>query len=749
MKLNNISVYLLAVITCTLCVNFAYAQNTDQILHHIETINDTEPSSGMLSVLRRATSVIVNPGNGDISAGFVLDSDQNFGFYTLNRRLYLFGGSGTQDALFDTPSGLDVDENGNLYIADTGNSRIQKFSIDFETGDINHVQTLSSGFSAPFDVVLTNNNTPSNSTDDTFWVLDQGNCQAKQYSLTGTLLYTLGACGSGAGQFDAPTGITARMDGDNISSTEIIVADAGNDRVVFFSKGGSSGEYDDWKSVALPATNLTDVASDAFGNVYATDTQNDVIHIISQANKQKIATYGGPGTAFDQFTNPYSITFAPGTYEVGVTEDWTSTNGIKNYHQGVDIINLSPGASGSVVTVACDLVSNALVSTKVYNSSGQLVRTLVSDQELPAQPNLTFFWSGDDSNGDPVADGTYTIKVTAKSLFPDSLGNPLHQLTATSTINVSSVDDISNPALSFDGSNDEVRIADNELLSGGSGKSITVEAWAKIDNLSNNAPLVMKWLDSQDKDWGLRVKDTGELQVAIESAGDDWEYSVGNVAVGLWNHLAFTFDNSANSVKLYINGHEVGPGATLTGNMPNTSADIFLGKHGYNPEYLDGALAEVRIWNYARTEAEIQSTLTQELLGTESGLLGYWPLNEGTGQVASDIVSGNNGQLGSSSGSDSGDPAWFTSDAPLNANAPNQFTLTTSTVGSGIISLDPAGGIYDLGTVVTVTAVPATGAQFSNWSGDLSGSTNPEQLTMNSNKSVTATFTRAGRRTLS
>jgi uncharacterized repeat protein (TIGR02543 family) len=71
---------------------------------------------------------------------------------------------------------------------------------------------------------------------------------------------------------------------------------------------------------------------------------------------------------------------------------------------------------------------------------------------------------------------------------------------------------------------------------------------------------------------------------------------------------------------------------------------------------------------------------------------------------------------------------------------PTQYTLTTNTVGQGSISLNPSGGTYDAGTVVTVTATPNSGWQFDGWSGDLSGSTNPTTITMNANKSVTATF---------
>ena len=70
-----------------------------------------------------------------------------------------------------------------------------------------------------------------------------------------------------------------------------------------------------------------------------------------------------------------------------------------------------------------------------------------------------------------------------------------------------------------------------------------------------------------------------------------------------------------------------------------------------------------------------------------------------------------------------------------------QFTLTTSTVGSGNVTLDPAGGVYDSSTVVTLTATPDSGYVFAGWSGDLSGLANPDSMVMDSNKTVTATFT--------
>jgi uncharacterized repeat protein (TIGR02543 family) len=70
-----------------------------------------------------------------------------------------------------------------------------------------------------------------------------------------------------------------------------------------------------------------------------------------------------------------------------------------------------------------------------------------------------------------------------------------------------------------------------------------------------------------------------------------------------------------------------------------------------------------------------------------------------------------------------------------------QYTLTVNTVGSGSVTLDPPGGLYDSGTSVELTAEADPGWTFSGWSGDLGGSDNPETIIMTGDREVTATFT--------
>jgi hypothetical protein len=82
------------------------------------------------------------------------------------------------------------------------------------------------------------------------------------------------------------------------------------------------------------------------------------------------------------------------------------------------------------------------------------------------------------------------------------------------------------------------------------------------------------------------------------------------------------------------------------------------------------------------------------------------------------------------------------SNKTISASFIRQYTVSTSTTGSGTVTLTPPGGVYDAGTVVTVTAVPSNSvASFLGWGGDLSGLQNPTTLVMDANKSVVANFT--------
>jgi len=94
------------------------------------------------------------------------------------------------------------------------------------------------------------------------------------------------------------------------------------------------------------------------------------------------------------------------------------------------------------------------------------------------------------------------------------------------------------------------------------------------------------------------------------------------------------------------------------------------------------------------------------------------------------------------SGQENDNPITITmdSDKSVTANFVRPYTLTIAAGSGG--TTDPAPGTYthDSGTQVSVRAMPNSGYQFSSWSGDASGTTNPITITMDSDKSITANF---------
>lgn len=93
-----------------------------------------------------------------------------------------------------------------------------------------------------------------------------------------------------------------------------------------------------------------------------------------------------------------------------------------------------------------------------------------------------------------------------------------------------------------------------------------------------------------------------------------------------------------------------------------------------------------------------------------------------------------------SSSDASGNTAQSTEDSFTTEPDAVEYALTVTTNGQGVVQISPNKPAYQSGEVVTLTAVPDSGHQFDGWSGDAGGTANPIQITMNGNKSVTASF---------
>jgi hypothetical protein len=97
---------------------------------------------------------------------------------------------------------------------------------------------------------------------------------------------------------------------------------------------------------------------------------------------------------------------------------------------------------------------------------------------------------------------------------------------------------------------------------------------------------------------------------------------------------------------------------------------------------------------------------------------------------------------GNLSGNDNPETIYMNGDKTVTAHfTQDQYTLTVNVDGSGSVTKNPNQATYTYGQVVELTANAAQGWSFDHWSGDLSGSDNPDEITITGDGAVTAHFT--------
>ncbi len=139
-----------------------------------------------------------------------------------------FGSKGSGDGQFQLPTDVALDAEGNIYVSEyNGNDRITKWSSDFKfmkvvaQGEIAGQQLLR-----PSGIDI--------DPEQTLWVADACNHRILHFDLDGRLLSSWGELGAEPGKMQYPYDITCTPDG------EIMVCEYGNHRLQWFSK---EGEY--------------------------------------------------------------------------------------------------------------------------------------------------------------------------------------------------------------------------------------------------------------------------------------------------------------------------------------------------------------------------------------------------------------------------------------------------------------------------------------------------------------------------
>ena len=238
-------------------------------------------------------------------SGIAIDNDGNmYVADTSNDRIQKFasdgtfqktwGSSGTSDGQFDQPVGIAVDATGNVYVADKNNHRIQKFASDGTFQKTWGSLGMSDGqFRDPFGIVI--------DATGNVYVADSSNHRIQKFASDGTFQNTLGSSGTSDGQFKRPVGIAVDATGN------MYVADSYNHRIQKFASDGTFQKA--WGGLGASDGQFHyphGIAVDATGNVYVADSNNDRIQkFTSDGTFQK--TWGSSGNGDGQFLFPYAI----------------------------------------------------------------------------------------------------------------------------------------------------------------------------------------------------------------------------------------------------------------------------------------------------------------------------------------------------------------------------------------------------------------------------------------------------------
>lgn len=111
-----------------------------------------------------------------------------------------------------------------------------------------------------------------------------------------------------------------------------------------------------------------------------------------------------------------------------------------------------------------------------------------------------------------------------------------------------------------------------------------------------------------------------------------------------WVHIAGVYDGK--SWLIYRNGSLCGQADARLGALRVEGSEWSIGaKGGGGDRQWKGGIAFASIWRVARSQTEIASTLVSELEGDEDGLVGHWPLDDGRGANAREVVSDGDGAV--------------------------------------------------------------------------------------------------------
>ena len=221
----------------------------------------------------------------------VISAKESVSVFTPNRtKLRSFGTHGSGPGQFLAPSGVTVDDEGNILVADRFNHRIQKFTKDGQFLASEGTGPLQ--FCSPTDIAFNTHNKK-------VYVVDNGNgrIQVLNSDLTSSNII-VGKRGSKSGEFSFPWGVTCDSTGN------VYVADSGNNRIqVFTASGKFLRKFGHHGKEEGELRWPVGVAVDSRGMVFVSESDNSRISVFTTEG-QFVKSFGRNGTKPGEFKYP-------------------------------------------------------------------------------------------------------------------------------------------------------------------------------------------------------------------------------------------------------------------------------------------------------------------------------------------------------------------------------------------------------------------------------------------------------------
>jgi len=191
--------------------------------------------------------------------------------------------------------------------------------------------------------------------------------------------------------------------------------------------------------------------------------------------------------------------------------------------------------------------------------------------------------------------------------------------------------------LQFDGTNDGLRMGDNDAFSVTTTNELTVGAWIKPSVVDQTQYFVSKY-SSGNYEWNMQVSSGGAFGGGLNStAGGGYLYAFSSdsniyLSAKRWYYAAFTVNSTTNTLNVYLDGMLVASDTTTSGSVANGTAEVRLGIDGGSSNDYNGLVDEVRIYNYVRTPAQIAWEFNR------GAPVAYWTFDECSGDQVYDTT---------------------------------------------------------------------------------------------------------------